>query len=36
VSVRRTVEVRGLDRLFTIASSREQALAAVSGASSGT
>jgi anti-anti-sigma factor len=30
-SVRRTVEVRGLDRLFTIVPNREEALAAVSG-----
>ncbi len=29
-SVRRTVEVRGLDRLFTIAASREEALVAIS------
>jgi anti-sigma B factor antagonist len=28
-SVRRTVEVRGLDRLFTIAASRDEAIAAV-------
>lgn len=28
-SVRRTVEVRGLDRLFTIAPSRDEAIAAV-------
>lgn len=28
-SVRRTVEVRGLDRLFTIAATRDEALAAV-------
>jgi anti-anti-sigma factor len=30
-SVRRTVEVRGLDRLFTIVSSREAAVEAVTG-----
>src|SRR4051812_7965003 len=29
-SVRRTIEVRGLDRLFTLATSREEALTAIS------